>query len=172
MGNGNGQTAVRMSFSPTNERLLPQQPASTTNGSYSGIVSGAARSIFGSSDEEAYMPTPASSLLDSRTHYDAQQQLQRQQYLAHEQLTSIAQQGQVQHQGLYHAAQHSTSFSPALTNRVPQLMLGTNGLHHQHPQVSMYTNGHGGGGGSPIVPSPIGGNPWGTAGPLVAGKRM
>ncbi|CAG7850185.1 SubName: Full=Uncharacterized protein {ECO:0000313/EMBL:CCA72952.1} [Serendipita indica DSM 11827] len=133
MGNGNGQTAVRMSFSPTNERLLPQQPASTTNGSYSGI---------------------------------------RQQYLAHEQLTSIAQQGQVQHQGLYHAAQHSTSFSPALTNRVPQLMLGTNGLHHQHPQVSMYTNGHGGGGGSPIVPSPIGGNPWGTAGPLVAGKRM
>jgi len=64
------QGPYRMSFSPTGERDYhhpqhhqQQHQQSANAGSYSGIVGGAARSIFGSSDDEAYLVSPNSNIV-------------------------------------------------------------------------------------------------------------
>jgi len=152
-----GQGPYRMSFSPNDREYHQQQSANAST--YSGIVGNAARTIFGSSDDEGYLPTHPNSM-DSRVYSEHQQQ----QYLAHERLASIAER----------AAQQPGPL-PTSGNMQPP-----NGLnHHQYtplmqsrPSVPPFpmeiqTGVYSGGGlPSPIQPSPLGGNHnWPTVAP-------
>jgi len=155
-----GQGPYRMSFSPSEREYHQQQSANAST--YSGIVGSAARSIFGSSDDEGYLPNHPSSM-DSRGYPDHQQQ----QYLAHERLASIAERaaqqtepvptsGNMQHpNGLNHP-----QYTPLMQSRpsVPPF--------HMEIQTDVYS---GGALPSPIQPSPLGGNNWPT---IAAPKRL
>lgn len=169
---GSGQGPYRMSFSPTSEREYhsqqqQQQQQSVNTETYTGIVGGAARSIFGSSDDEAYLPNHP-SVMESRAYTDHQ----RQQFLAHERLASIAERGM--HQTVTppssagsmqpHPNSNNNSgptYTPLMQSRpsVPSFPLEL--------QTGIYS---GSGLPSPIHPSPIGGSHnWTTA---IAGKRL
>jgi len=156
MNHPQGQVPYRMSFSPSEREYQQQQQSAHHDPTYTGIVGGASRSIFGS-DDENFMPNHPSPM-DSRGGggggYNGDHQ--QQQYLAHERLASIAERTTPQNGPPSH--HQNGQYTPLIPNRpsVPSFPL------QLQTSVGSFSGG--------MTSSPIGAGPgdWATA---MASKR-